>query len=160
MSGITLYLSGILAYFEVSTLFKGIAKEIIWWEKCLTFNTDTSCFSSKIKFLFVFGLLGAFFRNIPAPQKVNTFWFSLLFSFFICVFCEQLAFLIFIFRREWRWKTDSNTMNSNYRVFAIQLKTAHSYTELIVLLISFYHAEKCERKVYVISRFGAGTWTW
>ena len=29
MSGITLYLSGTLAYFEVSTLFKGIAKEIM-----------------------------------------------------------------------------------------------------------------------------------
>ena len=29
MSGITLYMSGTLAYFEVSTLFKGIAKEIM-----------------------------------------------------------------------------------------------------------------------------------
>lgn len=29
MSGITLYLSGTPAYFEVSTPFKGIAKEII-----------------------------------------------------------------------------------------------------------------------------------
>jgi len=29
MSGITLYLPGTLAYFEVSTLFKGIVKEII-----------------------------------------------------------------------------------------------------------------------------------
>ena len=27
MSGITLYLSGTLAYFEVSTLFKGIARK-------------------------------------------------------------------------------------------------------------------------------------
>ena len=37
MSGITLYLSGTLAYFEVSTPFKGIAKEIMWWEKMFNF---------------------------------------------------------------------------------------------------------------------------